>query len=420
MASIATDKKGNRRLQFTDPNGKRQTVRLGKIAKRAAETFKIRVEHLLTAKLSNQPVDGETARWVAGLDDTMNDRLSRVGLVNKRASAVLQTYIDQYVESRTDLKPRTVIKFNATKDYLIEFFGPTKLLRDISQGDADQFRLKLKHKGLAENTIRKHLQITKQFFNAAKRCRLIDENPFADQKSTTQANPKRFYFVSRDEAARVLDACPDNEWRLIFALSRFGGLRCPSEHLQLTWDDVDWERNRIRVRSPKTEHHDGKDSRQLPIFPELKPYLEAAYDDAPEGSTHVIRRYRDGNQNLRTQLGRIINKAGLDQWPKLFQNLRSTRETELAEQFPMHVVTEWIGNSEAVATKHYLQVTEEHFQKATQNATQSVHSESCQKLTPVKRTARKSMSDNSGQWSSTIKIAEGGLEPPRRFPSSGF
>ena len=53
--------------------------------------------------------------------------------------------------------------------------------------------------------------------------------------------------------------------------------------------------------------------------------------------------------------------AGLQRWPKLFQNLRSTRETELAEDFPMHVVCPWIGNSQPIAAKHYLQVTDDHF-----------------------------------------------------------
>jgi hypothetical protein len=40
-----------------------------------------------------------------------------------------------------------------------------------------------------------------------------------------------------EERNKVLEACPNAEWRLIFALSRFGGLRCPSEHLVLTWAD---------------------------------------------------------------------------------------------------------------------------------------------------------------------------------------
>ena len=38
-------------------------------------------------------------------------------------------------------------------------------------------------------------------------------------------------------------------------------------------------------------------------------------------------------------------------------------------QLPAHVVCEWIGNSQKVAAKHYLQVPEEHFKRAAQNVT---------------------------------------------------
>ena len=154
------------------------------------------------------------------------------------------------------------------------------------------------------------------------------------------------------------------QWRLLFALARFGGLRVPSEPLGLQWGDVDWERNRITVHSPKTEHHEGGESRQVPIFPELRPYLEEVFEQAEPGTEWIITRYRDSNANLRTQFERIIRKAGLSPWPKLWQNLRSTRETELAESTPLHVVCAWIGNSRAVAAKHYLQVRDEDFDRA--------------------------------------------------------
>ena len=36
----------------------------------------------------------------------------------------------------------------------------------------------------------------------------------------------------------------------------------------------------------------------------------------------------------------------------------------------MHVVCAWLGNSQPVAAKHYLQVTKAHFEQATQKATQ--------------------------------------------------
>lgn len=84
----------------------------------------------------------------------------------------------------------------------------------------------------------------------------------------------------------------------------------------------------------------------------------------------VIGRVRSNKTNLRTQLVRIIEDAGLKAWPKLFQNLRSTRETELMENFPAHVVCAWMGNTPKVAAKHYLQVTDEHFAEANSKAPQ--------------------------------------------------
>ena len=98
-----------------------------------------------------------------------------------------------------------------------------------------------------------------------------------------KATTDRMYFVTQEVAEKVLEACPDAQWRLLFALSRYGGLRCPSEHLALRLGDVDWERDRITVHSPKTEHHEGKESRQIPIFPELRPYLNEVWNNGPPG-----------------------------------------------------------------------------------------------------------------------------------------
>ena len=99
------------------------------------------------------------------------------------------------------------------------------------------------------------------------------------------------------------------------------------------------------------------------------------FDAAEDGTEHVITRYRDPRQNLRTQLIQIIKRAGLNPCPKLFQNLRATRETDLAEKHPMHVVCAWIGNSQTVAAKHYLQVTDEHYDSAAHNPAQQAHAE---------------------------------------------
>ena len=70
-------------------------------------------------------------------------------------------------------------------------------------------------------------------------------------------------------------------------------------------------------------------------------------------------------QNLRTHLQRIITRAGLTPWSKLFQNLRASRATELADQFPSHVAAAWLGHAEAIAGAHYRSVTDAHYADAS-------------------------------------------------------
>ncbi|MCL2646275.1 MAG: site-specific integrase [Phycisphaerales bacterium] len=366
MASVICDPNGLKRIQFIASDGSKKTIRLGKATTKQADAFKVRVEQLVLIATGATPVmDDEVARWVVGLGDKIHGRLAKVGLVQprERTSATLGKFLDDYFASLS-VKSGTETAYDHTRRYLNKFFGENRILRSIDPADADQWRQHLRDAKLSASTVARRVGVARQMFKRAVKWKLIHENPFADVKGGSQVNKARMFFVTRDMAEKVLDACIDAQWRLLFALSRFGGLRCPSEHLGLRWGDVDWEKGRMLIRSPKTEHHEGGESRMVPIFPELLPYLREVFELAEPGTEHVITRYRDPAVNLRTQLLRIIAKAGLQPWPKLWQNLRSTRETELAERYPLHVVCAWIGNSRAVAQQHYLQVTDEHFEQA--------------------------------------------------------
>ena len=74
------------------------------------------------------------------------------------------------------------------------------------------------------------------------------------------------------------------------------------------------------------------------------------------------------NCNLRTTFSRLVKRAGLEAWPRLFHNLRASRETELLEEFPVHVVAQWLGHDAKVCLKHYAQTTEDHFDRASGGA----------------------------------------------------
>ena len=149
----------------------------------------------------------------------------------------------------------------------------------------------------------------------------------------------------------------------------------------------------MTVISPKTEGH-GQGSRVVPMFDRLRPHLEEAWEMARVGQTHVIPE--DGflpsalgpngwiNCNLRTTFQKIVVRAGLDPWPRLFHNLRASCESDLAREYPITTACKWIGNTIAIAARHYVQVTDSDFQKAAKggkitprqtahNAAQSTH-----------------------------------------------
>ena len=378
MASISTEKlKGRRIIQFVGSDGKRRSIRLGKCSQKMAEAVRVKVEHLAASVNHGTALDDETARWLAMQGDVMHKRLAAVGLVQGREPAPVATvggFLIEYVARRVDVKPATKEVWSQTTRNLVECYGAQRDLRTIDETAAEDFKLFLLKTKLSPTTVSKRLQFARQFFKAAVRRKLIASNPFADVAGAATSTTDRQRFITREETQRLLEACPNVDWRVIVALCRFGGLRSPSEVLSLRWQDVNWEGQRMRVRSPKTERHAGKASREIPLFPELAAALTEAFEAAPEGAVYVVadNTYREAadtsggwrNCNMRTQFERIIRRAGLEPWPRLFHNLRASRETELAGTYALHLVTAWLGNTPKIALKHYLMPTEADFSRA--------------------------------------------------------
>ena len=377
MASISTDSSGNRRILFTDADGTRRTLYVGAMPKKLAESMRLKLEALVAAKIVGASVPDEVSRWVSGLDDALAEKLAKLGLIESRKrpgdNLTLNEFIESFIAGRMDVKPGTVMNYRMCQAKLVAYFTATKRLVDVTPLDADRFRSWLKNgtKGegakteLSENYTRTLVKNAKLIFGAAMKGRLIVSNPFAGHKTNVTSNRERMVFVDHETIQRVLDACPSAKWRAIVSLCRFGGLRCPSEVLSLRWDDVDFERGRMRVRSSKTEHHEGGGVREVPLFPEVRTALSELFLEPDGGELVIPMVNRDRTSNLRTTFAKIITRAKVDPWGKPFQNLRSSRETELVQTHPVHVVTAWLGNTPKVAMAHYLQVRDTDFEAAT-------------------------------------------------------
>ena len=403
MASISNDPNGQKRIIFVAPDGSRKAIRLGKVDLRSAESVARYVDSLLAQKICGQPVTRETAVWLSDLNPKMKIKLAKAGLIESELpkdvpvedpkQTFLGAFLEGYVLSRRDIKPATLLVWQQPCRNLKEFFGEDKRMADITPGNCKQFREWLLTQKLAPTTKAKRLKFAREFFNVARDHRFIEANPFAGIKVPAGDVSTRQQFVGRDVVARLL-AVADPNYRTIIALSRFGGLRCPSEVLSLEWRHIDFNTGRIQVPSPKTEGFGGKASREIPLFKDLRPFLEEAFELAAPGQTHVVGgdhlAKADGvhgwmNCNLRTHLLRLLKRAGLESWPRLFHNLRSSFETELLEHSPSHVVAAWLGHSAVIMLKHYAQVTNDHFERAiggkksgAENGADVAHSEAQQ------------------------------------------
>jgi len=365
MAALSKDAGGTKRIMFYPDGcpGKRKTIRLGRVSLKAANSFKLKVEELVNAKNMRTPIDSETARWLGELSNTMHAKLAEVELVEprERVDTTLAGLLSIYFKN-IDVKPQTEVTYRQTERSLLDYFGPSREIGAITQLDGERWKKVMLDSGLAHATVSKRVKTARALFAKGVKWKMLDDNPLADVKAGPQTNTSRQRFIPQETVARVIDAAPSAQWRLLITLSRYGGLRVPSEASRLTWGDVDWQRLRLHITSPKTEDQ-GKGSRMVPIFPEIMGPLRDAYELASEGEVFVL-----GDLHLLTnpnpQLHRIIKRAGLDAWPRIWHNMRASRQTELAAEYPLHTVCSWLGNTATIAAGHYLQVTDADFIRA--------------------------------------------------------
>lgn len=373
MASISKAANGTRSIHFRDPTtNARRAIRLGKINQKEAEAFKYRLERLIFSKTAGTVPEQDVAKWVAELDSRIAVLLAKWNFIAPRldiSSPTLLGFIDDYIQSRTDAKPRTRLNYLQARGFVAGYFPASKQIADVTVLDAKQFRAWMVTDGHSENYIRTQCKNIKMFFGAAVEGKLITENPFKGLPCKVQAVPERMKFISAGDIDLILNQAPDIEWRLVIALARWGGLRIPSEIAELKWEHVNWETSRITILVPKLEHIPGKGRRVIPLFPELLPVLLEAAENAPKGAVYILPRLRGDSKNLRTTFNKLVTRAGLTPWTRPFANLRSTRATELTETFPLKTVAEWMGHDAQVSLNYYQQVRDEHWTKAIENPT---------------------------------------------------
>jgi integrase len=343
------------RIQF-NVAGKRRTLRLGKLNDKTARKVLSMIDQMedelaLTGRLSIESLAWATAQPLA-----MRTRLAGCGLIPVQQQSVRVSVLLSKFEADRHTKDSTATAYGHALRNLAECYGPNTPVDEVT--DAAKFEQHLKAAELARATIGRRIKAARTIWSWAMKHQYVNDNPFKTIAAPAQVNPERKAYVARDIIDTIIDDESDLEFRLILALARFAGLRCASEVLALEWSHVNWHAGTLTVPSPKTEHHHGGEQRVIPIFADVLPHLRAVFDATIPGTKHVIDRLRDVTPQVWTKrLVRHLKRIDVNRWPRLWQNLRASCATDLAKEYRLSVVSEWMGHGVLVGQDHYQMVT---------------------------------------------------------------
>lgn len=117
-------------------------------------------------------------------------------------------------------------------------------------------------------------------------------------------------------------------------------------------------------------------------------------------------------------MNRILDRAGVTAWPRLFHNLRASCQTDWQARFPLADVCRWIGNSPDVAARHYLTARDENFAAATRSSEPATQARPSNPTGP--NPTPRSGPENADLVAAGVpcnavgeeKVGAGGFEPP--------
>lgn len=305
----------------------------------------------------------------------------------------LQQFLDQYADRRRQggdgkgflrqapkLSEKTIAGHKMSIRYLIQHFGPGQDINAITLPDASEFVDALaagklagarsknrQHYNLSRQSVKCHLRNIKAALNFGVLFGLVQTNVFQQfdgKPMATSAN----YFVTVDEFDRLLEAAPNQGWRMLLALARLAGLRREAART-LPWSgwatDTDGEKHRVGIDWTRKRiclvgnHKTVKRYRELPIAPSLHKLLLTAFESVQDESAPISGVPKS---NLTRNVQIIVRNAGLDPIPGLFRSLRSSCENGWKQDGVAEpTFANWLGHSPTVSRMFYTAPTDQEF-----------------------------------------------------------
>jgi len=359
-------------IQFWDEYRHRKTITLSgrKYSERTAIGLRDAVKTLVYEKINDVAVPHRrTQEWIEAAPLEIRKKLAKFGLCQMSSRHTVKElwdlFLDRY-EFKTESTRKTYL--HARERFALFFRNPNELIVKLTKDRIEEWKVFLLATGkFGVPTIAGTIQKTKAVFNWAKSQKWITVSPLAGVHGGSFRNPTKDRVVTMSEYHQLLDACPNQEWRVIITLARIGGLR-PCEIMVLRWSDIDEykHRDRFHVFSPKLNPHEHLRDREVPLFAEVLTELhKLRLMPGNEGQEYIINRYSNREKvNLVEPFTTIATRAGIGKIVRPFDNMRASRSTEVHREYGAKAESVWIGHSEKIAMECYLMVMDEDYAAA--------------------------------------------------------
>lgn len=291
---------------------------------------------------------------------------NEIGFTTKDAN--LSNLFQEFLAySRTNHAPNSQKRYGAIIRNFEAFLGNYPYLSKVSQltpKTFEDFKAFRKGQEAANRTINIELQTLRAMFNLAIQWNYSKENPTKGVSPLKEDRHIKPRFLSKEECKTLLDSCGEELYPIFYTFLYTGMRKGELENLE--WDDVDFERRKIKIRV-KNDWRPKTTEREIPINDSLLELLRKHKKETQKGP-YVF--HKNGQQiepnSLRKKLISVAHRCKLKDLTKL-HTLRHTFASQLVMNgVDLPTVKKLMGHSDIETTMIYSHLTDEHVDKAVE------------------------------------------------------
>jgi len=263
-----------------------------------------------------------------------------------------------WVETNTS-EGTTRVYGNTIRAHLVPFFGD-RYLSQVAKKDVEDYKTE-RAKLVKPITLNNEIALLRGMFRRAVEWQYTTQNPTQGVKQL-KVPAKKPRFLSREEAAQLLDFAPD-DWKALIAAGLYAGLRA-GELVNLQWEDVNLRNRTITVQSKDDWQTKNRKVRAIPISSKL---LICLQKHPRHISSPYVFCWPDGTKYsyLDNKFRSMVRRVGLI--GVTAHTLRHTFASWLVmEGVDLATVQKLLGHSDITMTMVYAHLAPDHLKTAVE------------------------------------------------------